>query len=260
MNTFIYKNTTIYYKDSGKGNALIFLHGFLEDHTMWKNLATSFETKYRIISVDLLGHGQSGCLGYIHTMEDHADMLFSLLTELRLRKVSLIGHSMGGYIALAFAELYPDYVRNLVLINSSARADSEERKNNRDRAIEVVKRNSDAFIKMAISNLFLSEFQETLKKEIEESIATGLRTPVQGIIASLEGMKIREDREVLLHFGPYPKLMINGIHDTVIAIDDIKDQTVGTEVETLFLNGGHMSVLEHPNEVQNTLSVFLKKK
>src|SRR5690554_8229078 len=98
---------------------------------MWNELLLLLSNRYRVISVDLHGHGKSECYGYIHTNEDQADILFALISHLRLRKVSLIGHSMGGYIALAFAELYPDNVRSLTLLNSSAQADSEERKINR---------------------------------------------------------------------------------------------------------------------------------
>jgi pimeloyl-ACP methyl ester carboxylesterase len=91
----------------------------------------------RVITIDLLGHGETECLGYVHTMEDNADAVHSVLLELGIRKSILVGHSMGGYVALAFAELYPEYVKGLALLNSTASADSEERKLNRDRAIRV---------------------------------------------------------------------------------------------------------------------------
>ena len=133
MKSFNYKNTNITYNDSGKGNAVFLLHGFLENATMWNDLITHLEKRYRVIAVNLLGHGTSECYGYVHTMEDQADMLFALVTELRLRKISLIGHSMGGYVALAFAELYPDNIRSMILLNSSAQPDTAERKINRDR-------------------------------------------------------------------------------------------------------------------------------
>ena len=154
METFTYKNTQISYTESGKGSALVFLHGFLENKNMWIPYEKYFSNKFRVITIDLFGHGKSENLGYIHTMEDHADMVFALLSDLRIRKATLVGHSMGGYVALAFAELYPDHLKSLVLINASSRADSEERKMNRDRAIQVVKKNAKVFISMAINNLF----------------------------------------------------------------------------------------------------------
>lgn len=259
MKTFNYKNTDIYFTDSGKGNAVVLLHGFLEDHTIWNEISSLLSKKFRVISVDLLGHGKSDCYGYIHTMEDQADMLSALLTELRLRKVSLAGHSMGGYIALAFAELYPEHVRSLILLNSSAQADSEERKQNRDRAIEVVKKNSNAFIRMATQNLFNDEAHNLYAEKISDFTTRALKTSLQGIIASLEGMKIRIDREALLHFGPYPKLVIASENDTIIPLADIQEQTAGTDVTVKIVKGGHVSLIEQEAIVGDSIMLFLKK-
>ena len=259
MNTFTYKNTTVNYNDSGKGNTVLLIHGFLENSNIWIDLTSQLNKRYRVISVDLLGHGKSECYGYIHTMEDQADMLFALISELRLRKVSLVGHSMGGYVALAFAELYPDNVRSLTLLNSSAQPDSEERKINRDRAIDVVKKNSTAFIRMATQNLFNSEAHNLFANKIEAFTQQALKTPLQGIIAALEGMKIRIDREALLHFSPYPKLIIASENDTIIPLEDIKNQVTDTEVTFKIIPGGHVSTIEQSDMVVSIISQFLKK-
>ena len=260
MKHFLYKNTTVYFTDYGKGSTLFLLHGFLENKEMWNAVGKVLATKYRVIAIDLLGHGKSDCLGYVHTMEDQADMLFALASHLKLRKISLAGHSMGGYIALAFAELYPDYVRHLILINSTARADSEERKINRDRAVEAVKKNSATFIRLAIANLFPVDSQKILRSKIEHLISSALQTPLQGIIAALEGMKIRQDREVLLHFGPYPKLIIAGNKDTIIPIGEIYEQTEKTDTQVKALNCGHMAIIEAQEAVSSLLQAFLKQK
>lgn len=259
MKIFNYKNTTVYYDDQGKGTTVVLLHGFLEDHFMWNELLLLLSKRYRVIAVDLLGHGKSECYGYVHTMEDQADMLFALISHLRLRKVSLIGHSMGGYIALAFAELYPDNVRSLTLLNSSAQADSEERKINRDRAIEVVKKNSNAFIRMATQNLFDQNSHKKFPKEIEAFTQRALKTPLQGIIASLEGMKIRIDREALLHFSPYPKMIIAAENDSIIPLHDIEEQVKDTEVVFHIVKGGHVSTIESFEEISEHILLFLRK-
>lgn len=259
MKTFDYKNTAINYSDSGKGNVVLLLHGFLENNTMWNALTASLNNRYRVIAVDLLGHGKSECLGYVHTMEDQADMLFALISDLRLRKVSLIGHSMGGYVALAFAELYPDNVRSLTLLNSSAQADSDERKHNRDRAIEVVKKNSTAFIRMATQNLFDKEAHQLFQKQIDAFTHQALETPLQGIIAALEGMKIRIDREALLHFSPYPKMMIASENDTIIPLKNLEEQVENTEVLFETVKGGHVSTIEQPMEIATHIQNFLRK-
>ena len=154
MKHIFYKNTKISYSDSGKGGAIVLLHGFLENQKMWQELVPELSKKYRVITIDLLGHGDSGCLGYVHSMEENADVVHSVLSELRIRKAIFVGHSMGGYVALAFAELHPANVKGLVLLNSTSKADSEERKKNRDRAIKAVKKDYMGFIRLSIANLF----------------------------------------------------------------------------------------------------------
>lgn len=253
-----YKNITIDYTVTGKGTAVVLLHGFLENQTMWQYLAPVLATKYRVITIDLLGHGNTDCLGYVHTMEDQADMVHHVLHELKIRKSVLIGHSMGGYVALAFAELYPDNVKGLVLLNSTSRADSDERKLNRDRAIAAVKQNYTAFVRMSIANLFSEDNREKLAETIENVKLEALKTPLQGIVAALEGMKIRNDREVLLHFGPYPIALILGKKDGVLPYDDNVTQVENTRVQLTTFPDGHMSHLENQKALEKTIVSFLK--
>nr|MBF6607516.1 alpha/beta hydrolase [Flavobacterium sp.] len=146
------KQTRIAYSISGQGTALVLLHGFLENRWMWDYFVQQFAKKYRVITVDLLGHGESESRGYVHSMEDNADVVHAVLSELRIRKCIIAGHSMGGYVALAFAELYPDLMKGLMLLNSTSRADSDEKKTNRDRAIKAVKQNHTNFVRLSIAN------------------------------------------------------------------------------------------------------------
>ena len=259
MKTLIYKNTKISFTDDGKGTAVVLLHGFLENKTMWDKYVSALSKNHRIITIDLLGHGETECLGYIHTMEDQADMIFAVLISLRIRKIVLVGHSMGGYVALAFAELYPDYVKGLFLLNSSSRADSDERKINRDRAIKAVKQNHTNFVRISITNLFSEDNREVLTKEIEKVKLQALKTPLQGIVASLEGMKIRKDREVLLHFAPFPIQLVLGKKDGVLIYPETIDQIEGTKVELTTFPDGHMSHIENEAELKKVLSDFLKR-
>ena len=258
MKTILYKNTNISYTHSGKGTAIVFLHGFLENQKMWQNYVAEFSSKYRVITIDLLGHGKTDSLGYVHTMEDNADVVHEVLAHLRIRKALFVGHSMGGYVALAFAELYPEKVKGLVLLNSTSRPDSEERKKNRDRAIKAVKKDYTTFIRLAISNLFSEKNRERLKDVIEEVRNEALQTPLQGIVASLEGMKIRQDREVLLHFGPYPKLLILGENDAVLNYEEAKDQVEKTNTKLVTFPDGHMSYIENEDELKKVLLTFFK--
>lgn len=257
--TILYKNTKISFTDSGKGIAIIFLHGFLENKSMWNFFMKAYNTKYRIITIDLLGHGESESLGYVHSMEENAKVVQAVLTHLRVRKSILVGHSMGGYVCLAFAEMYPDKVRSLILINSTAVADSAERKINRDRAIQAVKYNHDTFIKMAVGNLFSLENREKFKNEIEHTKREALKTSLQGIVATLEGMKIREDREVLLHFAPFPISLILGIQDSVLPYEETALQVEGTRSSIYSFPDGHMTPIENRTELCDLLLQYFKK-
>jgi pimeloyl-ACP methyl ester carboxylesterase len=258
MKTTNYKNTKISYTDQGKGNAVILLHGFLENSTMWNYLAPVLAKKNRVICIDLLGHGQTDCLGYIHSMEDMADAVHHVISELKIRKAVFIGHSMGGYVALAVAELYPEFMKGLVLLNSTSRADSEERIANRTRAIKAVKQNYVAAVRMSISNLFSEENRTKLSEQIEWVREKALQTPLQGIIAAQEGMKLRKDREVILHFATYPILLILGKKDPVLNYEENVEQIEGTNVKLISFNDGHMSHLENQAELEKVMVGFLK--
>ena len=226
---------------------------------MWDFYIPEFAKKNRVIAIDLLGHGNSECLGYVHAMEDHADAVHAVLSELRIRKVIFVGHSMGGYVSLAFAELYPEKIKGFVLLNATARADNEERKINRDRAVKAVKQSFVNFISLCIANLFSENNRDRLSAAIENVKKEALKTPLQGIVASLEGMKIRMDREVLLHLTPYPKLMILGEKDPVLPYEETIEQLENTKVELVTFPDGHMSYIENQEELLKVLLNFIKK-
>lgn len=254
-----FKNTQISYSDVGKGTAIVLLHGFLENKTMWDFYIPEFAKKNRVITIDLLGHGESECLGYVHSMEDHADAVYAVLSELRIRKAFFVGHSMGGYVALAFAELYPEYIKGIALLNSTAKADNEERKINRDRAVKAVKQSFVNFISLSIANLFSENNRERLALEIDKVKKEALKTPLQGIVASLEGMKIRTDREHILHLSTFPILMVLGEKDPVLPYHETSKQIEQTKVELITYADGHMSYIENQENLLKVLIAFFKK-
>ncbi len=256
MKTFLYKNTKISYTDSGEGTAIVLLHGFLENKKMWQEYVTLFSKNYRVITIDLLGHGETDCLGYVHSMEDNANVVNEVLEHLNTQKAIIAGHSMGGYVGLAFAELYPKKIRKLVLLNSTSKEDSTEKKLNRTRAINAVKQNYMNFVSLAIANLFSENNRTRLADEIEKVKIQALKTPLQGIVASLEGMKIRKDREGILKQNLFPTLLILGKKDPVLNYDESISQIKNTTAELVSFDDGHMSHIENKEELKKVLLEF----
>lgn len=257
--TTFFKNTQVTFTDQGKGTAIVLLHGFLENQNMWQEFIPFLTQKHRVITLDLLGHGNTDCLSYQHSMEDQADLVYHVLHELRIRKCVIIGHSMGGYVALAFAELYAEFMKGLVLLNSTPLEDSPERKTNRGRAIKAVKHNAHAFISIAIANLFSENNRTRLAETIEIVKNEALKTPLQGVIAALEGMKVRQSRVSLLHQINYPSLVILGKKDSVLDFEETALSIQNTPTELVAFSDGHMSHLENTQELMDVLTKFLKK-
>ncbi|MGC6431891.1 MAG: alpha/beta fold hydrolase [Jejuia sp.] len=253
-----FKGIPIFYSDSGKGQALVFLHGFLENSTIWSPFVQELSKHNRIICIDLLGHGQTGCLGKIHTMETMAEAVKFVLDHLQIKRSLFFGHSMGGYVALAFAEKYPKSVRGICLINSTAKADSIEKKLNRDRAIKAVIENHETFISLAISNLFRPINREKFKNEIVVLKEDALKTPISGITAALEGMKLRKDKVITFTAGEYKKKLIIGRNDPVLNYKDLIAQTKNTDVEIVEFEDGHMSFIENSQELLHEIVRFIE--
>ncbi|MDD7884627.1 alpha/beta fold hydrolase [Flavivirga sp. 57AJ16] len=254
----LYKDINVFYTDTGKGHAIVLLHGFLENASMWNTFIPTLSKKNRVICIDLLGHGKTDCLGYIHSMELMADAVQVVLKHLRIRRSTFIGHSMGGYVALAFAEKNPDELKGLCLMNSTASADTIEKKKNRDRAIIAVKQNHKMFIRMAISNLFRPKNRVIFSEKIKQLKKEALKMPLQGIVASLEGMKIRKDREALLHFTPFKKMLIIGRKDPVLDYNSLISQTKNTTVDVVEFPDGHMSHIENESEFLHIIMHFVE--
>lgn len=259
MKYISYKNIKIAYSDVGKGKPIVLLHGFLENSSMWDFYIEDFAKKYRVITIDLLGHGQTECIGYIHTMEDMAEAVRSLLIIINVEKTIFVGHSMGGYVSLALAEKHPKIFEGLVLLNSTAYADDHERKINRNRAIKMAQREYNALVQMSISNLFSIDNRDRLLVEIESTKKEALKTPLQGYIACQEGMKIRKNREKILQNTSFPKLLILGKKDGVLPYETSMKQIEETSTELVSLPDGHMSHIENKDVLGGILMDFFER-
>ena len=259
MKSFLYKNTKISYTDSGSGNAIVLLHGYLENSSMWDFCIPTLSVNNRIITLDLLGHGNSECLGYVHTMETQAEVVFTVLRFLSIKRASIVGHSMGGYVALAFAELFPQHLTSLILLNSTTYEDSIERKKNRDRAIKMVKKDHTTFVRLSIANLFNDDIRSKFISDIEIVKTEALKTPLQGIIAALEGMKIRKDRLSVLQDLEIPSLLILSKKDQVLNYEENVKQISNSKTMLITLSNGHMSHIENRVDVLQAVNDFFNR-
>ena len=257
IQSFDYKHCKIAYSVVGRGRTLVFLHGFLERSNMWDGIAAALKNRFRILCIDLFGHGGSENFGYIHTMEEQADMVKAVTSSLGLRRFVLIGHSMGGYVGLAFAKKYSKNLRGFVLMNSTALADSPEKFNNRNRAIKAVKQNHELFLQIAIPMLFSEKNRDSCSETIKILIEEAKSMSPQGIVASLEGMKIRKERTSVYQLESLPMAMVIGKQDPVLDHQALKTQIENTHVQSIELSEGHMSHLENSEEIIHFLKKFI---
>lgn len=259
-NFIYYKETNIAFYQYGnpKGKAVVWLHGFLEDSRMWKYLIDDLPVSLRHIFIDLPGFGNSQCIAYVHTMEEMAEVVMRVLKELKVKKAALIGHSMGGYVALAFGEKFPETVRSMCLLHSTAAADTPEKIQNRNRGIELAKKNSELFAKTTFKGLFADWAHEQFSELIDQQAEIAGKTVVQGIVAALEGMKIRPDRTVLLHFAPFEIYHIAGDEDPVFKGQSLLEQFQAPKVRSYIIKAGHMSHIENRPELLKVLREFFK--
>lgn len=254
-----YKSIPVYYTDEGNGPVIVLLHGFLSNTTMWCDVIYELNDKNRIICIDLLGHGQTGCLGYIHTMELMADTVFAVIHHLKINRFSVIGHSLGGYVALALVEKHLKKIEGLCLINSTAEEDSSERKKLRTRSIEVAKTNYKELVKISISNLFRPKNRIIFSEEIKTLRKEALKTPLQSYIAAQEGMKIRKNREILLKSSIYKKMMIISRKDPVLEFHTLIKQAKSANIKIAEFPDGHMTHIENRRKFLRIVVHFIEK-
>lgn len=262
MGNFIhFKGAKIHFTDTRKGRCIVFLHGFLESLEIWEDYSKMLSKRYRVICIDLPGHGKSENIGYVHTMELMADCVKEVLHSLQITKCVMIGHSMGGYVALAFAEKYERNLRGFALFHSHAAPDSEEKKKDRDKAILSVKRNPKILINELIPNLFAPENKLKFRNEIEKLKQSAAAMTRRGIVNCLEGMKDREDRKNILKKTKVPALFILGKKDSVMNYDLLKPQSALSEnIQLVSLeNSGHMGFVEEKEECYIAIKRFIRK-
>ncbi len=256
--TLGYKGISIFYEVQGKGKTLVLLHGLLENSTMWSELISAIGAEYQIVSIDLLGHGKTGSIGYVHSMEMMADAVAAVLEFLKVDQYHIIGHSMGGYVALALAKKSPESIIGLCLMNSTYQSDSLERKELRKRAIEMAKTNYKSLVRMSFINLFSKESRVNYDSEIQHALTEAMKTPIQGFIAAQEGMCKRTGNLKFFRELKARKLILNGKDDGLIDSGIIAEKLKLSDIVCKIISGGHMSHIENKSELTYNIINFIE--
>ncbi|GAB4207409.1 MAG: alpha/beta hydrolase [Bacteroidia bacterium] len=251
----------IYCITEGKGRCIVLLHGFLGSTGIWKHTIPYLSKSYKVIVIDLPGHGKSDCFGYAHSMELMADAVYTALKYFRIKKAIIAGHSMGGYVALSFTKKYPHIIKGLCLFHSTAYPDTEEKKKDRNRAIKIVQKNPALFVRPMIKNLFAKNNLKYLKDELKMATATALKTPPQGIIAALVGMRDRPSSIAFIQQTSLPIMMIIGKKDNILPYESLLQQCdMIQNKECLILEyDGHFGMLENPKATAIAIRKFVRK-
>ncbi len=258
---FNYKKTDIYYYKKGSGKAIVLIHGFLENNKMWNVLVNKIKEDHSVVVLDLLGHGKSNGLCDVHTMEQQAKVVNDVMNRLDIMNAVIVGHSMGGYISMAFVELFPEKVSGLILLNSHPFSDNDEKKSARERAISTVKKNYIAYVKAAIPSFFAPDNRSRYKAKIDKLIDEALSMTPENIVAALRGMMLRPDRsELFCKRTSYPKMWIVGKKDPLMDADKVLELANRCKyVDYIELSEGHMSYVENSKEMPNIIYKFLKR-
>ena len=229
---------------------LVFLHGFAESREVWTDFQRPFPAHYRLLAPNLPGHGTNLAPVPDFSMEAQARYVIEFLNKNACPDpVLLVCHSMGGYVALALAERYPDRVAGLALINSSALADTDEKRANREKNIAFVERHGTApFMESFVRPLFAPANRDKLiaARQLLEEI--GKATPAATIVGALRGMAARPDRRDVLRHADFPVLLVAGKHDVAVPFDDSVAQAAlpATGLALFLENSGHQAYLEQP--------------
>jgi 3-oxoadipate enol-lactonase len=244
------------HQEQGRGTPLMLVHGFPLDHNIWNQVADLIQTEAQVILPDLRGFGASPGSSSAFSMLNMAGDLVMLLDSLKIEKVVLAGHSMGGYIGLAFARAFPDRISGLGLISSKAASDSAEQRAGRYAlADEVEKRGVIAAVEANLKNY--SPQAPVLKKTREFM----LKCSPQAVSAALRGMADREDTTSVFSGLDLPTLIITGEADSIIPLEQAQILAGKAKKGRLVIvpGGGHMTMLEAPELVAEELKKFVRQ-
>ncbi|MCD6045192.1 MAG: lip3 [Gammaproteobacteria bacterium] len=244
-NEFVVDHKTISYTDTGSGKPVVLIHAFPTDQQLWKQQIEPLKKHFRVITLDLWGFGQSAPTdGKAITMTQYADEVNTLLTHLQIQHAIIGGESMGGYIALAFLNKYPQKVAGLILADTQPIADNADTKKKRETSAQDV-------LQHGTENLITGFIPKALSPQASEEIKLSLyklmqKQSAKGIASALRGMALRQDMSGTLAATSLPVLIITGEEDNVISPQQSHDMHALSKNSTLVVikNAGHLSNLE----------------
>jgi pimeloyl-ACP methyl ester carboxylesterase len=253
-------NADLTYVDEGNGEPIMLLHGFCGSSGYWEKVIPALSKKYRVLAPDLPGHGGSAAVDDADSIEVLADYMKRFLDGLKLDQVTLFGHSLGGYITLAFAEKYAKRLNGFSLVHSTAFPDGEEAKKGRDANIEKVNNEGiSALIDGLVPKLFSPDNLERNAADIAAAIQIGYLTAPNGAISALKAMKERQDRNHVLKDTSLPVLLIAGEKDQVIPVEKTFSMSRENIKHTIIKGSGHMSMYENTQTLVKELELFLAR-
>jgi len=251
---------TVSYTCIGKGNPVVLIHGFGEDHRIWQKQLPVLQNNHKVLLPDLPGTGASTLNSETLSTDSMAQAIKLMLDEEEIERCIMLGHSMGGYVTLAFAEKYPERLQGFGLIHSTAYADSEEKKEARKKSIAFIQEHGAfEFVKATIPNLFAATFNRTHSQEVQLLIEQGKQFAAETLIAYYTAMINRPDRTSVLKQTNVPVLLFIGDEDKAVNPADALAQASLPNVCMVKLIAGiaHMGMLEAPALLNETLTAFI---
>lgn len=256
-----YKNKNIAYSVSGEGNAVVLLHGYIESLNVWDNFVELLNQKYKVIAIDLPGHGNSEVIGEISTMSIMADTVNAVLEEEQIKECVVIGHSMGGYVTMELVDQKNEKLKGFCLFHSTPFADTDEKKEVRDRLIKSIEQGKKILLaKEHVEKTFSKENTEKFIEEIGFLKIIAINTSDEGTIAALKGMKERKNYTESFEKTKLPSLLILGAKDNFIPSQIIDELSIPTQMNIEILsNSGHQGYIEEKDKSLKIIDKFLRK-
>lgn len=260
MKTTEFEGREVAYNVEGKGFPVVLLHGFCEDSRMWEDFKVDLlEESYRVITVDFPGFGHSAPVP-APSIEYYARAVAHVLALRGVERTVVVGHSMGGYVALALAELVPERLAGLGMFHSHPYADTPDKREARMKQVDFVRRYGHAlYVKQLFPKLFAPAFAQSNPFTVDKFIHRAARYPPEGIIGGLQAMAQRPDRSHVLAEFPHPVLFIVGAEDEAIPAEASQQQLALPAVSSIHWlpKVGHQGMVESKRATQLIVRQFV---